>query len=159
MSFEKENFLRTKLVSHLQQLKPATAPRWGNMNVQQMIEHLAIDGVMIANGHRNFEEIVTPPDKLHRIREFLMSDRPLKENSKNPLLPAEPLPLKFKTVAAAIGALHQELIYFFEVFEKNQQLQTRHPIFGDLDFEQNVQLLHKHALHHLRQFGVTPLDA
>ena len=67
--------------------------------------------------------------------------------------------LQFKTVQAAIGTLQEELIYFFEVFEKDQRLITRNPIFGDMDFVQNVQLLHKHARHHLRQFGVLPLDA
>ena len=40
MSFEKENFLRTKFVSYLQKLDPATAPRWGKMSVQQMIDRL-----------------------------------------------------------------------------------------------------------------------
>ena len=70
----------------------------------------------------------------------------------------EPKPTHFKTVQAAIGALQQELIWFFEAFEKNPQLITRNPFFGDLNFDQNVQLLHKHALHHLRQFGVEPLN-
>jgi len=50
------------------------------------------------------------------------------------------------------------LIYFFEAFENDHNLVTRNPLFGDLNFEQNVQLLHKHALHHLRQFGVQPPD-
>ena len=159
MSFEKENFLRTKLVRYLQQLDPATPPRWGKMNVQQMIEHLTVEGVMVANGQRVYETINTPPEKLQHVREFLMSDRPLKENTRHPLLPEESLPLRYKTVQAAIGSLHEELIRFFEVFEKDHRLTTRHPVFGDLDFEQNVQLLHKHALHHLRQFGVMPLDA
>ena len=58
----------------------------------------------------------------------------------------------------AIGALQLELIYFFEAFGKDPQLITRNPFFGDLNFEQNVQLLYKHALHHLRQFGVEPLN-
>jgi hypothetical protein len=48
------------------------------------------------------------------------------------------------------------MIYFFEVFEKDTALVTRNPFFGDLNFEQNVQLLYKHSLHHLRQFGVEP---
>jgi hypothetical protein len=39
------------------------------------------------------------------------------------------------------------LIYFFEAFENDHNLVTRNPLFGDLNFEQNVQLLHKHALH------------
>lgn len=159
MSFEKENFLRTKLVRYLKQLDPATPARWGKMNVQQMIEHLTTEGVSIASGRHKFEQIVTPPEKLPAIREFLMSDKRFRENTKNPLLPEEPVPTQYKTVQAAIGALQEELIYFFEAFEKNQNLITRHPIFGDLDFEQNVQLLHKHTLHHLRQFGVEPLDA
>jgi len=72
------------------------------------------------------------------------------------LMDEEPAPLQYKTVQAAIGALQQELIYFFETFEKNPELVTRNPFFGDLNFEQNVQLLYKHALHHLRQFGVEP---
>jgi hypothetical protein len=37
-------------------------------------------------------------------------------------------------------------------------LTTRNPFFGDLNFAENVHLLHKHALHHLRQFGVVPLE-
>ena len=68
----------------------------------------------------------------------------------------EPAPLRYKTIQAAIGGLQQELIYFFEAFEKNPQLITRNPFFGDLNFEQSLQLLYKHAVHHLKQFGVEP---
>ncbi|MEO5562300.1 MAG: hypothetical protein ABIR18_02670 [Chitinophagaceae bacterium] len=157
MSFEKENFLRTKLVRYMQQLDPSTPPRWGKMNVQQMIEHCSGDVVRTASGRLKIDTIIVPPEKLQQMRDFLMSDKPFKENVKNPLLGEEPRALHFKTVQAAIGALQQELIYFFEVFEKNPTLITRNPFFGDLDFEQNVQLLYKHSLHHLRQFGVEPL--
>lgn len=159
MSFEKENFLRTKLVRYLQQLDPATKPRWGKMSVQQMIEHFGGDAIRNANGRLKIPGIVTPPESLQRLREFMMSDKPFRENTKNPLLGEEPRPLRYKTIQAAIGALQQELIYFFEAFEKDHNLITRNPIFGDLDFEQNVQLLYKHAVHHLRQFGVEPPDA
>ncbi len=156
MTFEKENFLRTRLVRYMQQLDPLTPPRWGKMSVQQMIEHYAGDAVRNASGRLKIDEIMTPPDKLQAMREFMMSDKPFKENTRNPLLGAEPAPLHFNTVQAAIGALQQELIFFFEAFAKNPQLVTRNPFFGDLNFEQNVQLLYKHALHHLRQFGTEP---
>ncbi len=159
MSLEKENFLRTKLISYLQRLDPATIPQWGKMSVQQMIEHYGGDAVRNANGRLKMEKIITPPENLDRMREFMMSDKPFKENTKNPLMGEEPLPLRYKTVQAAIGALQQELIYFFEAFEKNPLLITRNPFFGDLNFEQNVQLLYKHAQHHLRQFGVVPLSS
>ncbi len=158
MSFEKENFLRTKLVKHLQQLNPDTPPRWGKMNVQQMIEHLGGDVTRVASGRLKFEEMLVPSETLQRMRDFLVSDKPFKENTKNPLLGEEPRPLRYKTVQAAIGALQQELIYFFEAFERDHNLITRNPFFGDLNFDQNVQLLYKHSLHHLRQFGVEPLD-
>lgn len=157
MSLEKENFLRTKLVPCLQRLDPATPPRWGKMSVQAMIEHFGGDSVRNASGRLKFDKIITSPGHLDRLREFMMSDKPFKENTVNPLLGEEPAPLRYKTVQAAIGALQQELIYFFEAFEKDPNLITRNPFFGDLNFEQNVQLLYKHALHHLRQFGAEPL--
>jgi hypothetical protein len=158
MSLEKENFLRTKLVTHLQRLDPATPPKWGKMSVHQMIEHYAGDAVRNANGRLKIDTILTPPENLERLREFMMSDKPFKENTKNPLMGEEPGPTRYKTVQAAIGALQQELIYFFEAYEKQPSLVIRNPFFGDLNFEQNVQLLYKHALHHLRQFGVEPLS-
>lgn len=157
MSLEKENFLRTKLVTCLQRLDPATPPKWGKMNVQQMIEHFAGDAVRNANGRLQAEKFLLPPEQVDRMREFMMSEKPFRENTINPLMGEEPAPLHFKTVQAAIGALQQELIHFFEVYEKNPGMVIRNPFFGDLNFEQNVQLLYKHALHHLRQFGVEPL--
>lgn len=158
MSFEKENFLRTRLVSYLQQLDPSTPPRWGKMSVQQMIEHYSGDAVRNASGRLKIDKIMTAPERLGPMREFMMSERPFKENTKNPLLGEEPAPRRYNTVQAAIGALQQELIYFFEAFAKDPHLITRNPFFGDLNFDQNVQLLYKHALHHLRQFGVEPLN-
>jgi hypothetical protein len=154
MNFEKENFLRTKLVSYLQRLDPATPARWGKMNVQQMIEHYAGDAVRNASGRLKIDKIITPPENLARMREFMLSDKPFRENTRNPLMGEEPPALRYKTMQAAIGGLQQELIYFFEAFEKDPNLITRNPFFGDLNFDENVQLLYKHALHHLRQFGV-----
>ena len=159
MSIEKENFLRTRLVPMLQQLPADTPSRWGKMNVQQMIEHLAGDAFRTASGRLVFEKILTAPEQLARMRAFMMSEKPFKENTANPLLGVDPIPLRFKTVQGAIGALQQELIHFFESFEKNPLLITRNPFYGDLNFDENVQLLYKHALHHLKQFGVEPLMA
>ncbi|MBP8245027.1 MAG: hypothetical protein KAX45_10835 [Chitinophagaceae bacterium] len=159
MSIEKENFLRTRLVPMLQQLPADTPSRWGKMNVQQMIEHLAGDAFRTASGRLVFEKILTAPEQLARMRAFMMSEKPFKENTANPLLGVDPIPLRYKTVQGAIGALQQELIHFFESFEKNPLLITRNPFYGDLNFDENVQLLYKHALHHLKQFGVEPLMA
>ena len=152
MNFEKENFLRTKLISHLQQLPPGVSPFWGKMNVQQMIEHM-IDVMMVASGKLKLP-IVTPPDRLPKLQEFMMTEKPFKENTKSPVLGEEPVPPKKHTKEAAIGKLQEEIIYFFEAFEKDPRMKTTNPVFGELDFEMNIQLLYKHALHHLRQFGI-----
>jgi len=152
MNFEKENFLRTKLISHLQKLKTETQPRWGKMNVQQMIEHFT-DVTMVASGKIKLP-IVTPSDKLLRLQEFMMSEKPFKENTKSPVLGEEPAPLKKHTKEASIGKLQEEIIYFFEAFERNPGSKTTNPVFGELDFDMNIQLLYKHALHHLKQFGI-----
>lgn len=154
MSIGKENFIRSRLITLLQRLDPSAIPAWGKMSVQQMIEHLSYDGFAVASGNRRFDTIHTPPEYLTRAREFLMSDKPMRENTVNPLLPKDPMPPRHQTIQAAIGELQQEMIHFFEVFAKQPHLTTRNPIFGDLDFEQNVHLLYKHALHHLRQFGI-----
>lgn len=154
MTIEKENFLRTKLVPCLQRTDPATTPRWGKMSLHQMIEHLA-DVMKVANGKIKMD-IVTPAAKLPLYHDFMMSDKPFKENTKSPVLPEEPLPLRTHTIQAAIGKLQEEVIAFFEAFDKNPALRTTHPVFGDLDFNENVQVLYKHTLHHLKQFGVEP---
>ena len=158
MSLEKENFLRTKLVGYLQRIDPATPPRWGRMTLQHMIEHFAGDAVRNANGKVRISEMHFPPETVEKLRSFMMSDKPFPENTRNPLMAEEPAPLHFRTVQGAIGALQQELIYFFQVYEENPGMVIRNPFYGDLNFEENVQLLYKHALHHLKQFGVEPLS-
>jgi hypothetical protein len=156
MSIEKEYFLRSKLVSTLQKLPPDTPPKFGTLNVQQMVEHLAYDALQTANGRKVFLDIVTPAEKLGKVKAFMLSDTPFKEGVRNPLMKDSPGPLQHHTLQAAINVLQEELIYFFQYFENNPHLTTRNPFFGDLNFEENVHLLHKHALHHLRQFGITP---
>ena len=157
MPAQQENFLRIEFMQHIHALTADSPSRWGKMNVQQMIEHLGGDAFRTASGRLVFEKILTAPEMLGRMRAFMMSEKPFKENIANPLMGVNPLPLRYKTVQGAIGALQQELINFFEVFEKNPLLITRNPFYGDLNFDENVQLLYKHALHHLRQFGVEPL--
>lgn len=120
-----------------------------------MVEHF-IDVTMVASGKIKLP-VVTPADRLGRFREFMMSEKPFKENTKSPVLAEEPAPLKKHTKEAAIGKLQEELIHFFEAFEKEPGLITTHPVFGELNFDENIQIMHKHALHHLRQFGIEVL--
>lgn len=153
MNADKTDFLRYKLIPLLRQIPSDRTPLWGRMTLQQMIEHFA-DTMRIASGKTPFANIITPPEQLEKMRSFVMSDKPFKENTRNPLLPEVPAPVKNTSVEEAIKELQQEINFFFAVFEKNNLQVTRNPFFGDLNFEENVQLLYKHALHHLKQFGI-----
>ncbi len=148
----KEDFLKNEFVPLLRKLKGDEKGNWGIMDAQQMIEHFA-DAVKNASG-----KLILPSlnsgEKLEKSREFLMSENPFKENTANPLIPKEGIPHRQPDLSSAIDKLQKELEHFFWVFEKNPGLQTDNAFFGKLDYNMNIQLLHKHALHHLRQFGL-----
>ena len=151
---EKVLFLKKDFLSLLKQISSDAMPAWGKMTLQQMVEHFS-DSVRIASGKSVFTEIHTPEQHLEKARDFLMSDKPFRENTPNKLMPEVPAPVRNKTLQESYSELEKELDYFFLVFQKNGQQVTRNPFFGDLNYEQNIQLLYKHALHHLRQFGLT----
>lgn len=155
MDLKKENFLRSQLVPSFQKMDPAAKPLWGKMNVQQMIEHFT-DSIMNASGKLKLLPVIEG-EELKKFRAFALSEKPFFPNTKNPLMDEEPLPPKHNTLPASIGKLKEELIFFFEAFEKNPGMITLNPFFGELNFEENIQLLHKHAMHHLKQFGYTPI--
>lgn len=154
MNLQKKEFLQHRFPVLLKQIPSSTPPAWGKMTLQQMIEHFA-DSVRIASGKTTHTDILTPAEHLDKMQAFVMSDKPFRENTKNALMSEVPVPVRNASVEEAIAELQGELNDFFTRFGQNQNLTTRNPFFGDLNFEENVQLLHKHALHHLKQFGVT----
>lgn len=148
---EKRAFLRTGYTELLKKLDADAPRKWGKMNVQQMIEHMS-DYVRIASG-RTPMEIVTESERLPRMQGFLESEKPFPENTPNVLMPDTPIPVRHATKEEAINELQDELDHFFRVHEADAAKITANPFFGVLDFDRQVQLLHKHATHHLRQFG------
>jgi hypothetical protein len=152
MNAEKAEFLRNRLVPVLQQIPTDAKAAWGKMTLQQMIEHFS-DSVRIASGKVVHTEILTAPEHLDKMRAFLESEKPFRENTQNALMPEVPAPVRNPSKSEAVKELKNEIDFFFSVFEKNNLQVTRNPFFGDLNFEQNVQLLYKHAMHHLKQFG------
>jgi hypothetical protein len=150
----KRLFLQDQFVPLLQQIPSDTLPHWGKMTLQQMTEHFA-DYVRIASGRKIYNEVVTPAEQLPKMLAFLESDKPFRENTPNPLMPEIPAPVRHKTIREAFVELQEEIDHFFSSFGDNPHALTTNPFFGELNFQQNLQLLYKHAIHHLRQFGVT----
>ncbi|MEO0311483.1 MAG: hypothetical protein RIQ89_1140 [Bacteroidota bacterium] len=148
----KSKFLNNEFVYLLEKLKGNEVPNWGKLNPIQMIEHFA-DAVNLAAGSYT-GAIITPPEKLEAMRVFMLSDKDFKPNTPNKLMPEVPAPARSATVEEGILLLKAALINLGSYFESNPTALTINPFFGNLSYSDNIQLLHKHALHHLRQFGL-----
>ncbi len=149
----KLTFLLINYPQLLRKLDPETKGLWGKMNVQNMIEHMS-DSLREANG-KTLRSVLTPEDRLHSMKEFLMSEKEFRPNTKNVMMGEEPLPSRHSSVSEAIDELENELKDFEKHFITNLDSTIINPFFGNLNFEEWIQLIHKHALHHLKQFGVS----
>lgn len=154
MNQEKSGFLSGKTILLLQPLKPDATGKWGVMNGQQMVEHLT--NFFKISTQKIQYPVLTPEEQLPKFRAFLWSDKEFGENTKAPsqILPDKPLPLRNKTMQGAIDALDAEIKNFFHFFPTHPGIKVSHPVFGDLCFEEWVQLHHKHVIHHFKQFGL-----
>jgi hypothetical protein len=147
----KRLFLEKQFIPIIQEIDFSSQPRWGKMNAQQMVEH--VSAFFKISTYKLKFPLVTPGEHLPKFREFLMSEKEFRENTKAPVLPEEPLPLHYATKDESITDLEQQVSDFFSYFIDDPEKKTLHPAFGELNFEEWVQLHHKHVKHHLKQFG------
>jgi hypothetical protein len=152
MNNERLNFLQNEFIPLLQQANPATPPKWGKMSFQHMVEHMVLT-LKNANGKLK-TKMKTPPEKIGAFQDFIRSDKAFRENTKSPSFPEEPLPLHFASINEGINKLQGEIKDFVDVYESTPGLKVTNPVFGDLDYELAVDLLYKHSIHHLKQFGL-----
>jgi hypothetical protein len=155
MSEDKKSFLFSGMFDALQNVQPLQEPRWGKMNFIQMLEHLS-DFFDVSSGKKSYD-LVTPEEHLPKYMEFLLSEKQFRENTKAPvnIIPDEPFEQRRELSQDAISDLQFSVNNFFEYFRNNSH-KTSHPVFGPLDFEEWIQLHHKHVTHHFRQFGILP---
>ena len=152
MTEEKRSFLKNDLVPLLGSLKGDEMGKWGKMNAQQMVEH--VSGFFKVSTQKIYFPLTTPAEHLPKYKEFLLSDKEFRENTKAPVLPEDPLPLQFSTMQEAMDDIKKSVEDFFEFFQNDPSKTTLHPAFGELSFDEWVQLHHKHVTHHLKQFGL-----
>jgi DinB family protein len=148
----KQNFLQNDFIPLLQKIELTTNPLWGKMNAQQMIEH--VSGFFKLSTDKLRIPLVTAPEHLPKFKAFLLSEKEFRENTKAPVLPEDPLPVRTKDIIEARKELAQEVNDFFDFFRDNPDKTTLHPVFGDLNFSEWVLLHFKHVKHHLKQFGI-----
>ena len=149
---EKKSFLKNDFFLLINKLKGDEKAKWGKMNAQQMIEH--VSAFFKVSTQKIQFPLTTPVEHLPKYKEFLLSEKEFKENTKAPVLPEEPLPLRYSNMQEALEKLKKSVDEFFEFFKTDPDKKTLHPAFGDLNFDEWVQLHHKHVTHHLKQFGL-----
>ena len=154
MNQEKLSFLQQGMFVLLQNSEAGGKAKWGVMNAQEMLEHLA-DFFDLSSAKLHFD-LAVPGEHLPKYREFLLSDKPFRENTKAPesVLGEKPLPLRTATPEEALQKLKTAVENFVAYFEGTPEAQTLHPVFGVLNYAEWVQLHHKHVVHHLKQFGL-----
>lgn len=149
---DKLNFLKNEFPQLLKKLDPNAKGNWGVMNGQQMVEHMA-ESISFATGKNN-QSLHTPAEHVGKYKEFAMSDKEFKPNTKNVLMSEIAVPVAKASMEDAIADVEKEIADFINHFEKNKDTSLTNSFFGDFNFEEWTHLLHKHAVHHCKQFGL-----
>lgn len=154
MDVQKLKFVTKECVPLFTNLSADTMGKWGKMNAQQAVEHIAAF-FNVSAGVIKFD-LVTPVEHLPKYKEFLLSDKEFRENTKAPVsvIGEEALPLQYPNMEAALEILAESITAFEDYFKVDVEKKTLHPVFGELNFEEWVLLHYKHVTHHARQFGL-----
>ena len=148
------NFIEPTLetiLAHLENIQPTTQPLWGSMSAQRMVEHLS-DSLKMAVGQIIFP-LEVPEDRIPRMKEFLLSDKPMAKNSVVPFARKDE-ELRSDDLELALDELAENWIEYEEYFSDNELATTLHPYYGPLNYEEWNRLHAKHFTHHLQQFGL-----
>jgi hypothetical protein len=152
----KIHFLQNELIPLLETIPAYAKPLFGKMNPHQMIEHLGY-AFQQASGLVPLDSM-NDEEKTKVMYKFMMSDKPFRDNTPNPYLPDEPPTPKHVTISDSLSSLRNDIDVFLQTFESEPDKRILNPFFGNLNFDEWIHLLHKHMLHHLRQFGINSLN-
>jgi len=154
MNTNKLDFIQHGFVQLVKDLPAAKMGNWGKMNAQQMLEHVKAF-FKVSSGKLHFD-LVTAEEQLPKYKTFLLSDKEFRENTQAPtsVIGEEALLLQHADMQDAVMALQQSIDEFVGYFKEDENKQTLHPVFGQLNFEEWVLLHYKHLLHHAKQFGL-----
>ena len=154
MDEQKLKFITEESILLFKKLTTDSLGKWGKMNAQQILEHVA--AFFYVSTEKIKFDLVTPVEHLPKYKEFLLSDKEFRENTKAPVtvIGEEPMPLRYATMDEAQENLEESIEYFESFFKDDAEKRTMHPVFGELNFEDWVLLHYKHVTHHLRQFGL-----
>ena len=147
---EKFDFIKNTFPQLVKNTDPTAKGEWGKMTIHQMVEHMT-EAIKNANGKLKLE-LLTPQEKVPAMFAFLQSEKEFKPNTKNALMSEEPEEVHIENFDDAVNQYIAEVLdleKYYNLYPKDSQM---NPFFGKLNFDDWCQLLHKHAVHHLKQF-------
>lgn len=149
---DKEQFFKNEYIPLLKKLSGNEKGNFGVLSAQGMIEHMT-DSIGIA-WKRIVEPMQTAEIHLEKVRAFALSDKEFRPGVKNSLMPETATPLRNATIEDAVKEIEAEIKSFVDYYKKNPGAKVLNPFFGEFNYEQWLHLLHKHAVHHLKQFNL-----
>ena len=148
----KELFFKEQFIPLIKKLNGNEKGNWGVLSAQGMIEHMS-ESIAIAS-MRIVHAVHTPPELVEKYKSFALSDKEFKPGTKNALMSDEPHPLRHRSIEEAVKELEVEVKEFLSFYEHQPENKVLNPFFGDLNYNEWLHLLHKHATHHLKQFNL-----
>ena len=144
-----DKLTRKELISRISLLEKHNKPKWGKMNVYQMLSH-CIKYEQMMQGKVSYKRLLIGYlfGKSALMEDFLRDDSPIKKNVPT---------LKQLKISKNVGDFELDKKKWAELINDYENLYTKgivHPFFGKLSIEQIGYLVYKHTDHHLRQFGV-----
>jgi hypothetical protein len=144
---------RNDIRSKLNLLSADTAPLFGKMSPQHMVEHLSF-ALKFSNG--TLPQTCYYPEKIaQRIKASVIeSDKELPVGFKAPMLDDDPPELTTLDLETARVMLFSELELFDTHFTHHRDATPINPTMGALNYSEWVVFHNKHFNHHFKQFGL-----
>ncbi len=138
-----------EVLNRLDSLSEESAPKWGKMDVAQMVSHCQ-NPLAVALGKKSLKK----PNFIMRLlyksfKAAMYNDKPWKNNLATPAEYRVDSPKVYQAEKSKLKAL---LLEFYE--KRGASEWEPHPSFGEFTHDQWGQMQYKHIDHHLRQFGV-----
>ncbi|TYP94913.1 hypothetical protein LX73_0207 [Fodinibius salinus] len=148
----RQHFITQIVPQAVSSLSEDTAPQWGRMSAQHMVEHLT--GTYWISTGKMEVECHNSEKKQRQLQMFLRTNRPMPKGFTNPLSEDELPELKLSDFETAQKELKKAVKEYWQYYQDHPDAEHTNPTFGLLDNEQWQRFHFKHCFHHLLQFGL-----
>lgn len=138
----------------LRKLNPETAPQFGIMTPQHMVEHLILL-VKLSNGGIKGQLMRSDETAVKWKQGLIYTDMQFPMGVRIPGEEESVLTeLRYENLEKAVDKLDDEIKKFEDFFQNNSHESTMHPALGKLNHEEWTIFHNKHFTHHFKQFGL-----